>query len=140
MSFYLVRNCKPDECVWLIDLLRATKLLVANLDTEDAFRRQLSHDPESIQVLECEGKLVGMVIFLYSPWASFIWHLAVYSEYQGHGFGSTLITRAEEILSSRGTGVSCGYIRTNNTNSRYVFAKNGYTEHQMDLTPVEKLL
>ena len=134
-----IRACKPEECHSLVRILRETNLL-SSADTEEAFRKKLYHDRESIQIFYCGGEVVGMVIFVYDPWASFIWHLAIRPVCQGHGFGRRLIKKAEEIVARRGGRLTCAYILEGNKNSRRTFQKSGYREYPMPIIPVEKNL
>jgi ribosomal protein S18 acetylase RimI-like enzyme len=120
-------------------ILAETHLLTV-ADTEETFQRKLAHDSESIQVLYCGGEIVGMVILVYDPWASFVWHVAVKPICQGHGFGKMLVSRAEEIVRSRGGKLACAYVLDHNRASRKMFAKMGYSEYPMPIIPIEKNL
>ena len=132
--------CIPSECSELIELLKETRLYSGIVDTEEAFRNKLTHDPESILVYVHDGHIVGMVVVVFDPWASFIWHLAITPSCQKKGFGEKLLAAAESLITRRGGSVTCGYILDRNHPSRSLFRKCGYVEHLMSLSAVEKRL
>lgn len=136
---YLVRKCKIRETPRLIELLKKTGLLWKSGDTIDAFQKKLIHDPESILVLDYGGKIIGMVVFIYDPWASFLWHLTIDPQYQGRGLGHMLIHEAEKLLEKRGTTSSNGFVMPANNHSRSFLKKRGYREAIWHVIAVEKI-
>ena len=107
-------------------------------DDEEVFRQKMEYDPGSIIVLEHQGKIIGMVITIYDPWASFIWHLAIDPQYQGHGLGNLLADEAEHRLKMRGTTSVNGYILPSNKYSLKFVEKRGYAQFPGQVIAVEK--
>jgi ribosomal protein S18 acetylase RimI-like enzyme len=134
-----VRVCRLEEVHSICEVLRETHLLTT-ADTAEAFQKKLKHDGESIQVLCHDGSIVGVVVVVYDPWASFIWHLAVRPGYQKRGFGKMLIKSAEDMILQRGGSLTCAYVLEGNTVSRKTFRTSGYSEFPMPIIPVEKTL
>lgn len=137
---HLMRNANIEDIPRLIELLKTTELFSESCDTEEAFKNKLKHDQNSIIVLEIEGRVVGMVVTIYDPWASFLWHLAIDPEHQAWGLGHHLANEAESRLRARGTTSMCGYIRKNNASSLSFFRRRGYQVFPADIHPIEKTL
>jgi len=123
----------------LIELLKATDLFWETGDSEESFAKKIAHDPGSIIVLEWEDKIIGMIVTVYDPWASFIWHLAIDPKFQGHGFGHLLAEEAENRLKARGTTSVNGYVVSTNRNSLTFLKKRGYSQSPLNLVLVEKV-
>ena len=109
-------------------------------DDEEVFRQKMEYDPGSIIVLEHQGKIIGMVITIYDPWASFIWHLAIDPQFQGNGLGHLLVEEAERRLQAKGTTSVNGYVLPTNRNSLSFLKKRGYTKFFSQVIAVEKVL
>lgn len=135
---YTVRSCQPEDLARLIELLKVTDLFWEIGDSEEVFREKLMYDPDSIIVLECNSRIIGMVTTVYDPWASFMWHLAIDPAYQGRGLGHLLADEAERRLTVRGTTGVSGYVLPTNKHSRSFCRKRGYTEFFSPVIPVEK--
>ncbi len=135
----IVRDCRAEDLPRLIELLKKCGLFWSNGDNEETYRRKLSHDPSSILVLESGGKVIGMAVTTYDPWASFIWHLAIDPSCQGQGLGHLLANEAELRLWARGTTSVNGYVLPNNEHSLSFFQKRGYNRFGL-VVPIEKEL
>ncbi|OGZ15127.1 MAG: hypothetical protein A3H76_00520 [Candidatus Lloydbacteria bacterium RIFCSPLOWO2_02_FULL_54_12] len=136
----LLRNCSPDECRTLTAILQTAGLYESGVDSEEALRAKLAHDPESIIVLAVGGYIRGMVVTIFDPWASSLWHLTVDPIWQGRGYGRLLAEEAEKRLKSRGARIVIGYVREDNVGSRALFKKRGWGEFPMPIIPIEKKL
>lgn len=134
----IVRNCKPEEVARLIELLKATNLFWEMGDREDVFKEKINHDPDSVVVLEHQSEIIGMVVTIYDPWASFIWHLAIDPRFQKQGLGHLLAEEAERRLRSRGTTSVNGYVLPSNNHSLSFLRKRGYSEFFSPVIAVEK--
>lgn len=133
-----VRNARLDEIPALVELLKATDLFWVIGDCTETLSKKLRFDPDSILVLECEGKIIGMVTTTYDPWASFMWHLAIKPKYQGQGLGHLLADEAERRLRARGTTSVNGYVLPTNKRSLSFLKKRGFTEFFSQVIAVEK--
>jgi ribosomal protein S18 acetylase RimI-like enzyme len=140
LPLHLVRNATAEDVPRLIELLKVTELFAESCDTEEAFQKKLAHDPDSIIVLESESEVIGMVVTIYDPWASFLWHLAIDPEHQAWGLGHHLANEAEARLRARGTSCVCGYVSTKNASSLSFFKRRGYEVFPADIHPIEKVL
>jgi ribosomal protein S18 acetylase RimI-like enzyme len=125
---YIVRSCLPADLPRLIELLKATGLFWEGGDSVEIFQRKLVHDPESIIVLEHAGAIIGMVLIIFDPWVSFMWHLALDRSHQGQGLGNMLADEAERRLWARGAVSVNGIVFPTNRNSRSFFKNRGYDE------------
>jgi len=73
------------------------------------------------------GKLVGLAIGNYDGRRGWINRLAVLPEYRNQGIATRLIGRLEEFLKNKGAKVIAALIVTENSTSRRLFEKNGYS-------------
>jgi ribosomal protein S18 acetylase RimI-like enzyme len=137
---HTVRSAVAGDVPRLLELLKVTELFAESCDTEEAFQKKLAHDPDSIIVLESESEVIGMVVTIYDPWASFLWHLAIDPEHQAWGLGHHLANEAEARLRARGTSCVCGYVSTKNASSLSFFKRRGYEVFTADIHPIEKVL
>lgn len=136
-----ISNCKPEELSQVVDLLKKTDLFDEICDKEDALLKKLQHDPESIILLHHDGMIVGMAMFIYDPWASFMWHLAIDPAYQGQGLGHLLAQVVESRLWARGTTSVNGYVLLTNTRSFALLKRRCYTAYKaIPVIPVSKIL
>lgn len=136
---WIVRNARKEDFPRLIELLKVTDLFWETGDTEEVFEKKLAFDPNSILVLECMDKIIGMVTTVYDPWASFIWHVAIDPAYQKRGLGHMLAEEAEKRLKARGTTSVNGYVLPTNRNSLSFLRVRGYTEC-VTVVAMEKVL
>lgn len=105
-----IRQYKKKDYRQLKKILEKGNLFVPHLDTPEILEDKITKDPESIIVAEEKGKLIGIVYFIYDPWASSIFHLAVHPDFRNRGIGSELLDTAERILKGRGTSFVGVYI------------------------------
>ena|SRR3989344_6402962 len=78
--------------------LKEGELFSPFVDTKNNLLKMIQNDPQSILVAEFDGKIIGNVYILYSPWSSFIFRLAVMKEFRKKGIGFKLICESEKIL------------------------------------------
>ncbi|MDO8504287.1 MAG: GNAT family N-acetyltransferase [Candidatus Liptonbacteria bacterium] len=135
-----MRNCEPKDIPRVIQLLKDVKLFWEIGDKEDVCLKKLQHDPDSILVLEEDGKIIGTAFTVYDPWASFLWHLSIAPECQGRGLASLLSREAERRLKARGTTSVNGYVAPDNSRSLSFLKKHGYDTSSKPVIPVEKVL
>jgi len=76
------------------------------------------------------GKLVGLAIGNYDGRRGWINRLAVLPDYRRQSIAAALIDRLEEFLKSKGAKVVAALIARENTPSRKLFEKNGYSANQ----------
>ena len=67
-----------------------------NWETKENLSQKMKRNPDSILVAVESDKVIGCVFIMEDGWTSFIWRLAVASEYQNKGIGSQLLEKAEE--------------------------------------------
>lgn len=132
MGSTIWREARAEDIPALLTLLDRTKLRWPAIDTIEAYEKKLDHDPLSIIVLEKRNdngrELVGMVMTVFDPWVSIVYHLAVDPAHQRQGHGATLMDMATRNLRFRGAQYICGYIMEENTASRALFEKLGFHE------------
>lgn len=133
-----VRSAQPEDLPRLIDLLKATELFWESGDTIDGLQNKLRHDPESILVLQHKNTVIGMAMFIFDPWCSFLWHVAIDPAYQKNGLANLLVGEAERRLQARGTNCLAGYVYPTNQHSRSFFAKRGYLSLLNPVIPLAK--
>jgi ribosomal protein S18 acetylase RimI-like enzyme len=136
---YSVRSAQQSEIPRMLVLLKESGLLWEMGDTEKVWERKLAHDNESIVVLEYGNEIIGMAMFTYDPWASFLWHLCVVPQHQGRGLARLLAEKIARIVRARGTTTLCGYVHPENDKSLAFCKKNGATVDRPVL-PVELIL
>lgn len=134
-----VQIAQSDDLPRMIEILQETGLFWEGGDRIEILQRKLAYDPDSFLVLRYEDQIIGMVILIYDPWCSFIWHLAVTPAYQGNGLGHLLAEEAESRLRARGTNCVGGYVLPTNEHSRSFFTKRGYLSFD-PVIPIEKSL
>ena len=71
-------------------------------DTLAEIQKKLQRDPDLFLVAEADEKIVGAVIGGFDGRRGLIYHLAVSSEYRGHGIGTRLMNELESRLRAKG--------------------------------------
>ena|SRR3989344_4993217 len=71
-------------------------------DTQTTLRAKIQAQPDSILVATIESEVVGSVYMVQDIWNSFIFRLAVQTNFRGQGIGSRLLDESEKILKDKG--------------------------------------
>lgn len=98
----IIRFYKKEDYSNLKKLYQKTELYVEPNDSKENVTKQIEFDKESIIIAEENNTIIGSVIIVFSPWESFIFHLAILPEYQNQGIGSKLLNEAEKQLKKKG--------------------------------------
>ncbi len=109
-----IRCYRDGDFLDLEKILKKTNLYESEFDQRENYKLQIDHDPTSILVAAEDEKIVGAVISIYNPFASFIFHLCVDPEYQNKGIGTKLMDKAEENLLARGVNKPIIYVGMEN--------------------------
>ncbi|WP_370615938.1 GNAT family N-acetyltransferase [Mumia qirimensis] len=100
-----IRPARADEAAALVDFWgRAGENEARPADTEDAVRRLVARDPESLVVAERDGRIVGSLIVGWDGWRFHLYRLAVDPGARRSGVARALIAHAEERARDVGAG------------------------------------
>jgi len=109
-----IRPYQDGDFTDLERILKETNLYEAGFDSRENFNLQVDHDPRSILIATEDDKVIGGVISLYNPFASFIFHLCVDPRYQNQGIGTKLMDEAEKNLMEKGVQTPVIYVDKEN--------------------------
>jgi len=134
-----IRPLNRDDIGTAIELLKKTGLFVEFCDTEEAYIRMLEHNPKSILVMTYNESVIGMVMIVYSPIVSIIFHLCIDPEHRRQRLGTYLLVEAEKTIQELGgTEDIGGYIEKTNVASLSLFRKFGYKAYPTPLVCMYK--
>lgn len=71
-------------------------------DPRRDIQRKVAHDPENLEVIEDDGRLLGSVMVGYDGHRGWINYLAVHPDHQRKGLGRLLMHAAEQRLRAMG--------------------------------------
>jgi ribosomal protein S18 acetylase RimI-like enzyme len=95
-------------------------------DTASEIEKKLQRDPDLFLVAEVDGRLVGSVIGGFDGRRGFVYHLAVESNYRGHGIGTRLMEEVESRLQAKGCIRCYLLVRTSNVAATRYYEKRGW--------------
>ncbi len=102
MSEWRIRTAEEAEITSVLALWRAAESLPSVTDTEDALKRLLRRDPDSLLLAEAGGKIIGSLIVAWDGWRGSFYRLAVDPEWRRQGIATALIGAAEKRLQGMG--------------------------------------
>lgn len=138
MQRFAVRRASAQDIPRLIQIWKDTKLFWPAGDRVEALKAMFAHDADSALVLEHEKNIVGVVLSIFSPWYSSVWHGAIDPAWQGRGLFSLLLEEASSRLWKRGAHAIGGYIEPQNERSLNVLKSFGF-EVEGPVLPVSKI-
>jgi len=95
-------------------------------DPKRDIERKLTEQPELFLVGELEGRVVATAMIGYDGHRGWVYYVAVEPALQGHGYGRTLMARAEELLLARGCPKINLLVRQGNDAVMAFYEKLGY--------------
>src|SRR5258706_16231923 len=99
-----IRLMKISDFPELFSLWKKTDLELANEKTEfSQTKLALKLNPDSCLVLVEDEKIIGSILGTFNGKRGWIYHLAIDPNFQNLGYGSKLLSRAEEALKKHGT-------------------------------------
>jgi len=111
----VIRSANKKDIPHIQHLLKETGLYWAPIDDyPGVYKAQLEHDPQSIVIAEYNEQIIGMMLFVYSPFLSLVAHLAILPEYQRRGIGTLLFKEVLARIEKRGGHYVAGYIAETN--------------------------
>ncbi|MBU4242510.1 MAG: GNAT family N-acetyltransferase [Nanoarchaeota archaeon] len=125
-----IRSYQDKDFLDLERILKKTDLYEEEFDQRENYKHQIEYDSKSILVATEGDKVLGGVISLYNPFASFIFHLCVNPEYQNKGIGTKLMDEAEKNLLERGVAIPVIYVDKENEK-----VTNFYKKRHWELCP-----
>src|SRR3989338_1520353 len=123
-----LRNYTDSDFPQLEQLLKTCNIYNQTYDKRDIIKRKIGADPESVILLEENGKIIGCVFIIYDPWSSYIYRLCVIQEHQGKGLAAKLMDEAENRLKERGTNPVTIFIEEDNKDKLNFYLKRGYRD------------
>ncbi len=121
-----IRQYTPNDYEELVALLKVNDMYFEATDDANTINTKSKNDPESIIIATVDGVTVGCAFIVCDGWANFIYHIAVYPEYQNQGIGSALLKHAEDLIKSRGGNCIIMYVMSDNTNALELYDRRGY--------------
>lgn len=106
-------------------------------DSRESITRQMNSNPDFFLGAFQQDRLIGVAVLSCDMRKGWVNRLAVAPEYRRRGVARTLITESERTLRSRGINLFCALVDADNTPSKELFKKCGYTEHN-DITYFSK--
>jgi ribosomal protein S18 acetylase RimI-like enzyme len=99
-------------------------------DSRKSIAKEMAAEPEFFLGAYEQDQLIGVAIVSSDMRKGWINRLAVDPEHRSQGVARALITESERILKARGVRVFCALIEADNSSSKELFEKCGYTESQ----------
>ncbi len=123
----------------VVKLWREAGLVIRPGDDVEGIKLKLQRDPDLFLVAEEESRIVGVVMGAWDGRRGWINHLAVRTDHQRTGIGTTLVRELEKRLISKGAKKVNAQIYQWNKKSLDFFMAAGYEVHN-DLIMIGKNL
>ena len=107
--------------------LEEGNLFDPTIDTRETLWAKLVDNPQSILVASVNGNVVGSVYILQDRRSSFIFRLAVQTDYRKQGVGRRLVEEAESILRRKGIRDVALWVREDHQELQEYYKRLGYT-------------
>ena len=121
------RNYQPDDYEVVKEILLSSDMFDTTWDSKENFASMILEQPQSIQVAEIDGKIVGVILIdSHGEKVKFFYRLAVLEEFRGHGVGSTLLSAAEQIAKAMGAQEVAVFVDAQNTIVQRFYTMKGY--------------
>ena len=123
----IIRPCQLHEIATVLALIERCGLTFAPCDREMHVRAKLAADPDSILVLDIDGRVMGCIAYTYDPMYTVVFHLAVDASVRGNGHARHLLETVHHHVQARG-GTACvgAYIVEGNAASLALTRTLGY--------------
>lgn len=105
-------------------------LRIHGRDSREAMATQLARG-QIILGLEQDGQLIGTIVVTHDTRKGWLNRLAVHPDHRRKGYAVQLIAAAEDELRAMGLHIFAALIESENTASRSLFAREGYTTHDI---------
>lgn len=99
-------------------------------DSEKRIQEQLRKECCIYLVAESGGAVIGSLLITHDFRKGWLNRLAIRPSWQGRGVARELVRRAEEMLLSLGVRIYAAQIHSHNLESRQLFSRLGYQEHE----------
>lgn len=134
-----IRNYSDKDYEKLEKLLKDAGIYSPVFDSRKNFKKKVDYEPDSIILVEENGKIIGTVFIVYDPWNPWILHLAVDKEYRKKGIGSLLFEVAEKRIKARGNSGVTGFVPEQKKEVVEFCKKRGYAIAYKSSYMVKKL-
>jgi len=121
-----IRNYQNNDSSKLKQLLKDIGIYYKPLDKKEIFKNKIEDNPESIIVVEDNGKLVGTVFVIYDLWNPMIFHLGVHPDHRNKGIASKLTYEAEGRLKAKGVKEVTLFVEEENNKAIDFYKKRGW--------------
>lgn len=121
-----IRSFRENDRGQVIELWNACGLTRPWNDPDKDISRKLAVQPELFFVGEIDGKVVASAMAGYDGHRGSVFYLAVSPEYQGQGFGKTLMQKIETTLEAIGCPKLNIVVRSSNETVLAFYRQLGY--------------
>lgn len=128
-----------DEYEMVLELWKATGLILRPGDDLEGIKLKLQRDPDLFLVAEESQEIIGTVMGAWDGRRGWINHLAVKPDHQRRGIGSALVQEVERRLVTKGARKANAQVYQWNAKSIEFFKAVGYEVHS-DLIMIGKYL
>lgn len=97
-------------------------------DSQEHWSEKIQKEQNSILLAKEGEEIIGCILIIRDPWTSFLFRLAVKSEYRNKGVGSKLIEAAENQLRKEGVDEVTIFVETDNDELQTYYQKRGYVK------------
>jgi ribosomal protein S18 acetylase RimI-like enzyme len=102
LTDWRIRTAEQADTPSVLALWRAAESLPSVTDTEDALKRLLKRDPDSLLLAEADREIIGSLIIAWDGWRGSFYRLAVDPRWRRQGIATALIGAGEKRM--RGLG------------------------------------
>lgn len=124
-----IRNYKDEDFPQLEKLLKEGGVYNELLDPLQFFRKNLRKkselDPDSIIIAEEDGKVIGVIVFIYDPLRCILLTVAVDKHYRKSGVGNILWQAVEQRIRARGSEKIIGFVSEQKSELLNLYKKYG---------------
>jgi len=102
LTDWRIRTAEQADTPSVLALWRAAESLPSVTDTEDALKRLLKRDPDSLLLAEADREIIGSLIVAWDGWRGSFYRLAVDPRWRRQGIATALIGAGEKRLRGQG--------------------------------------